>query len=330
MRASDSQEAGNAGEDPESSTLPPFLSKLYELVESTSAKHIEWGKDGQTFRITNATLFARDLLPLYFKHNSLASFTRQLLTYGFKRCHSPPGSGATLEFGHEHFRQGDRGSLHLIRRRVASKKMRNGVTSAPYDPPYYAAPAAQPGPGPPNPVDNMLVYHVERLRDYVTNVERQMTGALAEIKHQLGEMERYAYTTQQQIPAMPKSAMPVTPGVQIVAAQHSQPPQLSHHATPHPLHPGSGMHPRGHEGDVVYMQPGGPGGRGPQPGTTSAGVPPMAGGMAPPGAQGKCYPPPGYGPALPYASSEQGDAAMRHMGGHGSMMTPYPIAQRAS
>ncbi|KAG8466182.1 hypothetical protein KFE25_001938 [Diacronema lutheri] len=222
------------------SSLPPFLSKLYELVDSPTAKHIVWGKNGQTFRILSATLFARDLLPLYFKHNSIASFTRQLLTYGFKRCHSPPGGGPMLEFGHEHFKQGDRAALRLIRRRVASKKVRGSgpfpPSSSPHPPP--SAPAAQVGTQPS--MDNMMLFQLERLRNHVVNVERQFQGSMVEIYSLLSEMERHAHASMRagggalsaMQPAPIRPAMPVTApgGVRLVdpthqAARHSQPPQ---------------------------------------------------------------------------------------------------------
>lgn len=199
------------------SALPPFLTKLYELVETASAKHIEWCDEGATFRITNASLFAHDLLPLYFKHNSLASFTRQLLTYGFKRCHSPPGSGATLEFSHEHFRRGDRASLRLIRRRVASKKAR-GMVPGPYE--HFYPPSATPTPPSAQP-DNSLAYQMERLRDFVSTVERQLAGSMAEIKHQLAEMERsVAFAHWPHMGARPMAPVGAAPGVlQMVGVQ---------------------------------------------------------------------------------------------------------------
>lgn len=60
----------------------PFLTKTYQLVEDQSIDDvISWNDDGSTFIVWNPTVFARDLLPKYFKHNNFSSFVRQLNTY---------------------------------------------------------------------------------------------------------------------------------------------------------------------------------------------------------------------------------------------------------
>lgn len=64
-------------------TLPtPFLTKTYQLVDDDAIDDvISWNEDGSTFVVWNPTVFARDLLPKYFKHNNFSSFVRQLNTY---------------------------------------------------------------------------------------------------------------------------------------------------------------------------------------------------------------------------------------------------------
>jgi len=181
----------SVGEDLAASSLPPFLTKLYQLVDSPSAKHIEWGAEGNTFVITNPTLFARDLLPLYFKHNSLPSFTRQLLTYGFKRCHASSGTGQSLEFKHAYFMKGDRAALRLIRRRVAAKKVGGdmGVAGAcdqgRFTPLHQALAHGD--------RDQVFSAQLHHLREYVGAVEHTLVKSLAEIKERLAEMEAHAY-----------------------------------------------------------------------------------------------------------------------------------------
>ena len=64
-------------------TLPtPFLTKTYQLVDDQNIDDvISWNDEGSTFIVWDPTVFARDLLPKYFKHNNFSSFVRQLNTY---------------------------------------------------------------------------------------------------------------------------------------------------------------------------------------------------------------------------------------------------------
>jgi hypothetical protein len=72
--------------------VAPFLLKLYEIVSSpVSDDLVCWSEHGETFKIVNRTKFAGDVLPLYFKHDNLRSFIRQLNIYGFQRCTNAPG-----------------------------------------------------------------------------------------------------------------------------------------------------------------------------------------------------------------------------------------------
>ncbi|EEC09347.1 heat shock transcription factor, putative, partial [Ixodes scapularis] len=59
--------------------VPAFLVKLWKLVEDENCNDlISWNENGQSFIIHNQTQFAKELLPLYFKHSNMASFIRQL------------------------------------------------------------------------------------------------------------------------------------------------------------------------------------------------------------------------------------------------------------
>lgn len=68
--------------DSQRSIPTPFLTKTFQLVDDQSIDDvISWNDDGSTFIVWNPTVFARDLLPKYFKHNNFSSFVRQLNTY---------------------------------------------------------------------------------------------------------------------------------------------------------------------------------------------------------------------------------------------------------
>ena len=62
-----------------------FLIKLYSMLNKKKySKYIHWDeKDDFTFIIFNETMFANFVLPHYFNHKKMASFTRQLNLYNF-------------------------------------------------------------------------------------------------------------------------------------------------------------------------------------------------------------------------------------------------------
>lgn len=65
-----------------SSSLPPFLTKTYEMVDDSSSDSIvSWSQSNKSFIVWNPPEFSRDLLPRFFKHNNFSSFIRQLNTY---------------------------------------------------------------------------------------------------------------------------------------------------------------------------------------------------------------------------------------------------------
>ncbi|KAK4765911.1 hypothetical protein SAY87_007553 [Trapa incisa] len=94
----------------------PFLTKTYQLVQdSTINDVISWNEDGSSFVVWNPTVFARDLLPMYFKHSNFSSFVRQLNTYGFRKVVPD-----RWEFSNECFRKGEKQLLCEIQRRKGS------------------------------------------------------------------------------------------------------------------------------------------------------------------------------------------------------------------
>ena len=65
-----------------SNSLPPFLTKTYEMVDDPSTDSVvSWSANNKSFIVWNPPEFARDLLPRFFKHNNFSSFIRQLNTY---------------------------------------------------------------------------------------------------------------------------------------------------------------------------------------------------------------------------------------------------------
>lgn len=96
-----------------SSALPPFLMKTYEMVDDQGSDSIvSWSPTNKSFIVWDTALFARDLLPRFFKHNNFASFIRQLNTYGFRKI-----DPEQWEFGNDEFIRGQPQLLKNIHRR---------------------------------------------------------------------------------------------------------------------------------------------------------------------------------------------------------------------
>jgi hypothetical protein len=77
---------------------------------------------GDSFRIIDRTKFAQDVLPLYFKHDNLRSFIRQLNIYGFQRVPNASGRDRTMEFQHPMFTRNGVRNLKEIKRGNQPKK----------------------------------------------------------------------------------------------------------------------------------------------------------------------------------------------------------------
>ena len=106
--------------------VPPFVSKLYEMANEATiaAECFAWSEAGDCFWITNGDMFARDVLPAYFKHNNYASFVRQLNLYGFRRSTDKgrivPGQPGVEVFRHPAFIRGRKDLIADIHRKAAN------------------------------------------------------------------------------------------------------------------------------------------------------------------------------------------------------------------
>jgi hypothetical protein len=78
-------------------------------------------QDGVSFGIRDQARFARELLPLNFKHRNLASFVRQLHTYGFHKVASGP-SANEMDFSNPHFLRGREDLFRHIKRNMSKQE----------------------------------------------------------------------------------------------------------------------------------------------------------------------------------------------------------------
>lgn len=110
-----------------SSKCNNFLPSLYRMCNNDTDDHrecITWAGDGTSFWVSNIEQFARDILPIYYKHNNYASFVRQLNMYGFHRSTEPkgkvePGVQMIEHFTQEYFRRGREDLLSHIHRKTS-------------------------------------------------------------------------------------------------------------------------------------------------------------------------------------------------------------------
>ncbi len=108
---------------------PPFLTKLYNLVEDTGTTElVSWTEDATAFTVHKPDEFGRDVLPRYFKHNNFSSFVRQLNQYGFHKRDPDRWT-----FGHANFRRGRLDLLRLISRRRPKAASTSSTPSTPVE-----------------------------------------------------------------------------------------------------------------------------------------------------------------------------------------------------
>ncbi|KAJ2782365.1 Flocculation suppression protein [Coemansia javaensis] len=135
-RPSPDGDAGGGGDAPAAQpkrrlliqkTHAAFVSKLYAMVADPGTDAlIAWTAEGDCFKVTDPTEFARVVLPAYFKHGNWQSFVRQLNMYGFHKINDLAYGGVFGDtqlwmFKHPFFRRDELRLLQSIKRRGSGR-----------------------------------------------------------------------------------------------------------------------------------------------------------------------------------------------------------------
>lgn len=128
-RPSSASSAEHSDDSGGSGSVPLFLQKTHDVVETSPEDVCCWLPDGNSFVVKQPKVFAKTQLPKYFKHSNFSSFVRQLNFYGFRKRKkeevvidtAPDPSKSWWEFYHKDFRRGDMVSMAKIKRRTMSE-----------------------------------------------------------------------------------------------------------------------------------------------------------------------------------------------------------------
>ncbi|KAH8556773.1 hypothetical protein BGW37DRAFT_25222 [Umbelopsis sp. PMI_123] len=122
---------GNSSRTERQRSVTAFLNKLFRMVSEASTNSlIHWSDDGKSFIVEHQDDFSQTLLPRYFKHNTFASFVRQLNMYNFHKV--PHVEQRTLlsdtlkdiwEFSNPNFQRGRPDLLSFVyRKRIQERE----------------------------------------------------------------------------------------------------------------------------------------------------------------------------------------------------------------
>ncbi|KAL1225946.1 Heat stress transcription factor A-4c [Cardamine amara subsp. amara] len=152
-----------------SSSLPPFLTKTYEMVDDSSSDSIvSWSDNNKSFIVKNPAEFSRGLLPRFFKHKNFSSFIRQLNTYGFRKI-----DPEKWEFSNDDFVRGRPHLMKNIHRRkpVHSHSLQNLQAQNP-----------------------LTESERQSMKDQIERLRKEKEGLLLELQNQ--EQERKGFELQ--------------------------------------------------------------------------------------------------------------------------------------
>ena len=116
-------------EDEKPKQLYKFISKLIEILENDEITNIiSWSDDETVIEIYDEKKFIDQILPKYFKHNSMSNFIRQLNMYNFKKLKQYHKEGVSA-YKNPLFKKNSNSLIHEINRKSHTNTLKNQVAA---------------------------------------------------------------------------------------------------------------------------------------------------------------------------------------------------------
>jgi len=106
---------------------PPFITKIYGIINICNKDIAGWTKDGKMFVIKDTNRFENEIIPSYFEAKKFSSFVRQLNFYRFRKIQDKPIRKADIDISttgyvkwyHDNFQRDTPELLCKINRSIA-------------------------------------------------------------------------------------------------------------------------------------------------------------------------------------------------------------------
>ena len=93
-----SDDSGSEQKCKTTNSISMFLRKTYRMIDTCGSQIASWTTDGEMFVVKNPISFETTIIPQYFDHKKLSSFSRQLNFYGFKKMQLKPVHKSEFNF----------------------------------------------------------------------------------------------------------------------------------------------------------------------------------------------------------------------------------------
>jgi len=120
IKASETRNSGNGQKQ-----IPVFVKNLWLMISDPEHTGITW-RGKKAFGVKDTKHFELNVLPRFFKHNKLSSFTRQLNMYNFKKVKD----SAVYSWTHEFLERDNYNLLTKVQRKLSSGEKKTEALKA--------------------------------------------------------------------------------------------------------------------------------------------------------------------------------------------------------